>query len=249
MCSAAQARTRSRASNAGLAAVEEGDPDRLARLADEAEVEPEAGPPLRMGTMPSRTRRAASSAPPGLTSLFFRSNVYTAFASPPRLRRADNAPRSRGFPARDPALRCAGRPARLGLTPPRAAGRPAPAASAPDLDTRSRRPASRRRRAVQPRAPVLRWPTPHAPVGLQTGTMWRGPRRGGPAAPLRALVPPAGSPEEDGSPAIRVAGTSLVVHEWTDPGPSYLHVHRPDGPAGRGVLLHARASAGGGAGR
>ena len=34
-----------------------------------------------------------------------------------------------------------------------------------------------------------------------------------------------------GSPAIRAAGASLVVHEWTDPGPSYLHVHRSDDEA------------------
>jgi hypothetical protein len=34
-----------------------------------------------------------------------------------------------------------------------------------------------------------------------------------------------------GSPAIHAAGTSLVVHEWTDSGPSYLHVHRSDDEA------------------
>ena len=34
-----------------------------------------------------------------------------------------------------------------------------------------------------------------------------------------------------GSPAIRAAGASLVVREWTDPGPSYLHVHRSDDEA------------------
>ena len=33
------------------------------------------------------------------------------------------------------------------------------------------------------------------------------------------------------SPAIRAAGASLVVHERTDPGPSYLHVHRSDDEA------------------
>jgi mannose-6-phosphate isomerase-like protein (cupin superfamily) len=34
-----------------------------------------------------------------------------------------------------------------------------------------------------------------------------------------------------GSPAIAAVGTSLVVHEWTDSGPSYLHVHRSDDEA------------------
>jgi uncharacterized RmlC-like cupin family protein len=32
-------------------------------------------------------------------------------------------------------------------------------------------------------------------------------------------------------PAIAAAGTSLVVHEWTDSGPSYLHIHRSDDEA------------------
>ena len=34
-----------------------------------------------------------------------------------------------------------------------------------------------------------------------------------------------------GSPAIAAVGTSLVVHEWTESGPSYLHVHRSDDEA------------------
>jgi mannose-6-phosphate isomerase-like protein (cupin superfamily) len=34
-----------------------------------------------------------------------------------------------------------------------------------------------------------------------------------------------------GSPAIAAAGTSLVVREWTDSGPSYMHVHRSDDEA------------------
>ena len=34
-----------------------------------------------------------------------------------------------------------------------------------------------------------------------------------------------------GSPAIHAAGTSLVAREWTDSGPSYLHVHRSDDEA------------------
>ena len=33
------------------------------------------------------------------------------------------------------------------------------------------------------------------------------------------------------SPAIRAVGASLVVHEWTESGPSYLHVHRSDDEA------------------
>ncbi|WP_159717821.1 cupin domain-containing protein [Geminicoccus flavidas] len=34
-----------------------------------------------------------------------------------------------------------------------------------------------------------------------------------------------------GGPVIAAAGTSLVVHEWTDSGPSYLHIHRSDDEA------------------
>ena len=34
-----------------------------------------------------------------------------------------------------------------------------------------------------------------------------------------------------GSPAIAAVGTSLVVHEWTDSGASYLHIHRSDDEA------------------
>jgi mannose-6-phosphate isomerase-like protein (cupin superfamily) len=34
-----------------------------------------------------------------------------------------------------------------------------------------------------------------------------------------------------GGPAIAAAGTSLVVREWTDSGPSYLHIHRSDDEA------------------
>jgi mannose-6-phosphate isomerase-like protein (cupin superfamily) len=34
-----------------------------------------------------------------------------------------------------------------------------------------------------------------------------------------------------GSPAIAAVGTSLVIHEWTESGPSYLHVHRSDDEA------------------
>lgn len=34
-----------------------------------------------------------------------------------------------------------------------------------------------------------------------------------------------------GSPPIAAGGTSLVVREWTDSGPSYLHIHRSDDEA------------------
>jgi mannose-6-phosphate isomerase-like protein (cupin superfamily) len=34
-----------------------------------------------------------------------------------------------------------------------------------------------------------------------------------------------------GSPPIAAAGTSLVLHEWTEPGPSCLHIHRSDDEA------------------
>jgi len=43
--------------------------------------------------------------------------------------------------------------------------------------------------------------------------------------PSRVII--AGS----GSPAIAAIGTSLVVHEWTDSGPSYMHIHRSDDEA------------------
>lgn len=34
-----------------------------------------------------------------------------------------------------------------------------------------------------------------------------------------------------GSPPIAAVGSSLVVHEWTQPGPSWLHIHRLDDEA------------------
>jgi hypothetical protein len=34
-----------------------------------------------------------------------------------------------------------------------------------------------------------------------------------------------------GSSPIAAAGTSLAVHEWTDSGPSYLHIHHADDEA------------------
>jgi uncharacterized RmlC-like cupin family protein len=33
------------------------------------------------------------------------------------------------------------------------------------------------------------------------------------------------------APAIAAVGTSLVVHEWTGSGPSWLHIHRSDDEA------------------
>jgi hypothetical protein len=34
-----------------------------------------------------------------------------------------------------------------------------------------------------------------------------------------------------GSPAMSAVGTSLIIREWTDSGPSYLHIHRSDDEA------------------
>jgi hypothetical protein len=34
-----------------------------------------------------------------------------------------------------------------------------------------------------------------------------------------------------GSPPLAAAGSSLVVREWTEPGPRYLHTHRSDDEA------------------
>ena len=34
-----------------------------------------------------------------------------------------------------------------------------------------------------------------------------------------------------GSAPLNAAGTSLVIREWTEPGPSYLHIHRADDEA------------------
>ncbi len=34
-----------------------------------------------------------------------------------------------------------------------------------------------------------------------------------------------------GSPAVSVAGTSLVIREWTASGPYYMHVHQSDDEA------------------
>jgi hypothetical protein len=34
-----------------------------------------------------------------------------------------------------------------------------------------------------------------------------------------------------GGPAIAAAGGTLVIREWTDSGPSYLHIHRSDDEA------------------
>lgn len=49
---------------------------------------------------------------------------------------------------------------------------------------------------------------------------------------LRNAEPPAGPiAAGPGAPAIAAVGTSLVVHEWTESGSSYLHVHRSDDEA------------------
>ena len=34
-----------------------------------------------------------------------------------------------------------------------------------------------------------------------------------------------------GAPAIAAVGSSLVIHEWVESGPSYLHIHRLDDEA------------------
>ena len=31
-----------------------------------------------------------------------------------------------------------------------------------------------------------------------------------------------------GGPPVAVSGSTLAIHEWTMPGPSYLHIHRSD---------------------
>jgi mannose-6-phosphate isomerase-like protein (cupin superfamily) len=46
---------------------------------------------------------------------------------------------------------------------------------------------------------------------------------GSPLAPIIIAGP--------GGPAIVAAGATLVVREWTDSGPSYLHIHRSDDEA------------------
>src|SRR5262249_31539542 len=50
-----------------------------------------------------------------------------------------------------------------------------------------------------------------------------------------------------GAPAISAVGTSLVVHEWTGSGPSYMHIHRAADEAWHvwGEPLGSRLAAGG----
>jgi hypothetical protein len=36
---------------------------------------------------------------------------------------------------------------------------------------------------------------------------------------------------DPGSAPLNAAGASLVIREWTEPGPSYLHIHRADDEA------------------
>lgn len=50
-------------------------------------------------------------------------------------------------------------------------------------------------------------------------------------APERNSPPPQPIIAGPGGPPIAAVGSSLVVHEWTDSGPSYLHVHRTDDEA------------------
>jgi hypothetical protein len=47
---------------------------------------------------------------------------------------------------------------------------------------------------------------------------------GGPIISRSGIGPSGGS-------AIAAVGSSLVVHEWTDSGPSYMHIHRSDDEA------------------
>jgi hypothetical protein len=48
------------------------------------------------------------------------------------------------------------------------------------------------------------------------------PSAGTPPRPI--VAPPGGAP-------VAAAGATLVVREWSDPGPSYLHIHRSDDEA------------------
>jgi hypothetical protein len=50
-------------------------------------------------------------------------------------------------------------------------------------------------------------------------------------AQVEAEAPPGPIIAVPGSPAIAAVGTSLVVHEWTDSGSSYMHIHRSDDEA------------------
>jgi hypothetical protein len=50
---------------------------------------------------------------------------------------------------------------------------------------------------------------------------------------MSATPEPAQAPivSASGNPPISAAGKTLVVHEWTGSGPSYMHVHRSDDEA------------------
>jgi hypothetical protein len=48
------------------------------------------------------------------------------------------------------------------------------------------------------------------------------------AVSQRLLEPTLAGP---GLPPVSAAGETLVIREWTDPGPSYLHIHRSDDEA------------------
>ena len=43
-----------------------------------------------------------------------------------------------------------------------------------------------------------------------------------------------------GTAPISAVGGSLVIHEWTDPGPSYLHIHHADDEAWHVLEGHLR---------
>jgi mannose-6-phosphate isomerase-like protein (cupin superfamily) len=48
------------------------------------------------------------------------------------------------------------------------------------------------------------------------------------AVSRKSLKPTIAGP---GQPPVSMAGESLVIREWTDPGPSYLHIHHSDDEA------------------
>jgi mannose-6-phosphate isomerase-like protein (cupin superfamily) len=52
-----------------------------------------------------------------------------------------------------------------------------------------------------------------------------------PMATARTQAPSVPIVAGPGAPAISAIGSSLVVREWTESGPSYLHVHRSDDEA------------------
>jgi mannose-6-phosphate isomerase-like protein (cupin superfamily) len=65
------------------------------------------------------------------------------------------------------------------------------------------------------------------PVVLEHRTL--GGKR--PVTMAKNQAPSAPIVARPGAPAISAIGSSLVVHEWTESGPSYLHIHRSDDEA------------------